>query len=63
MGREAKRRAQAMAASHKDLLGALLVLVDHAEEPYPHFESERGKMDLAQAHAALDSGLAITGKE
>jgi hypothetical protein len=37
------------------LVDALRVLVDHASEIYPHFESERGQRDLAQARAALAS--------
>ena len=32
---------------------ALLTLADHASETYPHFESERGQRDIAQARAAL----------
>lgn len=33
---------------------ALKVLVDHASEAFPHFESERGQRDIAAANAALD---------
>jgi hypothetical protein len=36
-------------ASTPDLLEALRVLVDHAQERYPHFESERGLRDIRQA--------------
>lgn len=31
----------------------LTVLVDHASERYPHFESERGQRELEQARALL----------
>jgi hypothetical protein len=40
-------------ADNARLREALDVLVDHAEETYPHFESERGQRDIAQARAAL----------
>src|SRR5213080_987218 len=36
-----------------ELLAALKVLVDHAQETYPHFESERGQRDIAQSLAAI----------
>ncbi len=39
-----------------ELLNALKVLVDHAQETYPHFESERGQRDIARALRAI--GLA-----
>lgn len=32
---------------------ALLTLVEHAQETYPHFESERGQCDIAAALEAL----------
>jgi hypothetical protein len=32
---------------------AVETLVDHAEEMYPHFESERGQRDIAEASAVL----------
>ena len=40
-------------AAAPDLLAALDVLTDHAEETYPHFESERGQRDIAAARAAI----------
>lgn len=40
-------------AAAPDLLAALDTLTDHAQEVYPHFESERGQKDIAQALAAL----------
>lgn len=49
---EARANAK-LIASAPELLGALSVLVDHAEERYPHFESTRGQTDLAQARAAI----------
>lgn len=36
-----------------ELLAALITLVDHAEETYPHFESARGQADIAAAKAAI----------
>lgn len=39
-------------AAAPDLRDALGVLIEHASEQYPHFESERGQRDLAQARAA-----------
>lgn len=35
------------------LVRALAIMVDHAEEQYPHFESPRGQSDIMQAKAAL----------
>ena len=35
------------------LVKALETMTDHAEEVYPHFESERGRRDIKQARAAL----------
>jgi len=40
-------------SSSPDLLKALRVLVEHAQEKYPHFESERGQRDIEQALAVL----------
>ncbi len=37
------------------LQAALAVIVDHAGEAYPHFESERGQADIAQADRALET--------
>ncbi len=34
-------------------MGALRVLVDHAQETYPHFESPRGQADIRRALAVL----------
>ena len=36
-----------------DLLAALEVLTKHAQETYPHFESERGQQDIKAALAAI----------
>jgi hypothetical protein len=44
--------AQSIAAE-PDLLAALETLVDHAQEKYPHFESERGQRDIAAALKAI----------
>ena len=43
----------ALIAAAPELLEALRVLVDHTQEQYPHFESERGQRDIAQALAAI----------
>ena len=37
----------------EELLEALIILVDHAQEAYPHFESERGQRDIEQAKVAI----------
>lgn len=36
-----------------ELLEALRVLADHAQEKYPHFESERGQADIKAALGAI----------
>lgn len=36
-------------AAAPDLLAILRVLVEHAQERYPHFESERGQTEIALA--------------
>jgi hypothetical protein len=36
-----------------DLRSILLTLTDHASEMYPHFESERGQREIAQARAII----------
>lgn len=36
-----------------EMYDALRVLVDHAQEAYPHFESDRGQRDIASALAVL----------
>ena len=41
------------------MFNALRILVDHAREAYPHFESERGQEDIARADAALRLGIGI----
>ena len=46
--------------AYGDLLEALKAMVDHASEQYPHFESERGQKDIAEARAAIAKA---TGKE
>jgi hypothetical protein len=50
---ECEANAHLIAAA-PDLLTALAVLVDHANEKYPHFESERGQEDIAAAIAAIN---------
>jgi len=40
-------------AAARELRSALRVMVNHAQETYPHFESERGQRDIAAAIAAL----------
>ncbi len=45
--------APTLLAQRDALLAALQVMVDHACERYPHFESERGQRDIEQARAAI----------
>ena len=40
-------------AKAPEMLALLVILTDHASEQYPHFESERGQRELAQARALL----------
>jgi hypothetical protein len=45
--------APALAARVEELERMLSVLVDHASETYPHFESERGQAEINTARAML----------
>ena len=56
---EAVSNARLIAAA-PDLLAALIELLDQAGEVYPHFESERGQANIAQARAAISRA---TGQE
>jgi hypothetical protein len=49
---EAMPNARLIAAA-PDLLEALMVLTNHAQETYPHFEDVRGQADIAAALAAI----------
>jgi hypothetical protein len=40
--------------SFNDLLEALEILTEHAQEKYPHFESHRGQQDINRALKAID---------
>lgn len=40
-------------AAAREMQTALRTLVEHAQERYPHFESERGQLDIARAVLAL----------
>ena len=40
-------------AVNAELLDALEVLTEHANETYPHFECHRGQVDIARARAAI----------
>ncbi len=42
-----------LAAAGPSLLEALSTITEHAQETYPHFESDRGQRDIAQALAAI----------
>lgn len=54
MDKKSEQEANArLIASAPDLLAALQTLTDHAQETYPHFESERGQRDIAAALAAI----------
>ncbi len=48
-GRTSRRRKN----PKSDCMGALRVLVDHAQEMYPHFESPRGQADIKRALTVL----------
>jgi hypothetical protein len=50
----------ALFALAAELLEILEIITDHACEMYPHFESERGQREIAQARAAIAKA---TGKE
>jgi hypothetical protein len=47
------RKVSDVQSPARELLEALKTLTDHAQEKYPHFESERGQRDIAQALAAI----------
>ncbi len=49
---ERKSNAQLISAA-PDLLMALEVLINHAMETHPHFESKRGQNDIAAAIKAV----------
>ena len=36
-----------------EIVRMLDILIDHASEKYPHFESERGQRELTKARALL----------
>lgn len=38
-----------------ELIEAARILVDHAREVYPHFEVERGQVDIRRVADALDA--------
>ena len=40
-------------ATAPELLAILRTLTDHASETYPHFESERGQREIADARKAI----------
>ena len=44
----------------EELLRVLEIITDHAEETYPHFESERGQVDIARAVKAIAKAKGIT---
>lgn len=38
----------------EELVNALEAMIDHAQEKYPHFESQRGQDDIERAKKAVD---------
>jgi len=52
-GQRQKERAEEAERKLKDALESLRTLVEHAGEKYPHFESERGQKEIAEARALL----------
>ena len=38
------------------MVEALQCMIEHAKERFPHFESERGQKDIADAQKAVESG-------
>ena len=38
------------------MVGALQRMIEHAKERFPHFESERGQKDIADAQKAVEAG-------
>ena len=56
-GETAEYNAALMAAA-PDLLEALIDLLGHAMEQYPHFGSPRGQEEIARGRAALEKAKA-----
>jgi hypothetical protein len=48
-----RKVSEVQSSATPDLLEALKTLTEHAQEQYPHFESERGQRDIAQALTAI----------
>lgn len=44
---------QAILDARDELIAAATVMIDHASEMYPHFESERGQRDIERLAAAI----------
>ena len=41
-------------AVNVELLAILTTVINHASEMYPHFESERGQREIAEARKAIE---------
>ena len=46
-------RMNSKASLTSEIIEILDILIDHASEKYPHFESERGQRELTEARALL----------
>ena len=56
---KAHQPIEKMAESQRELIAALLTMIDHAEEFHPHFVSPRGQADIAAARAAIKKAKSL----
>jgi len=43
-----------------NLIAALQIMIDHAKEEYPHFESTRGQIDIKRAEDTIKKAINST---